>query len=95
MGCKVKFHCVTFEYKLKRANAFPPAGPLSSQFFFAGPHEKGVTLLFQLSIEWHSDYFSQGQKFAWGVIAKGLLKMPPVDQTISDAEHLKTGSLLP
>ena len=54
-----------------------------------------MTLLFQLSIEWHSDYFSQGQKFAWGVIAKGLLKMPPVDQTISDAENLKTGSLLP
>lgn len=62
-------------------------------FFLADPHKKGVTLLFQLLIEWHSDYFSQGQKFAWGVIVKGLLKMPLVDQTISDAKHLKTGSL--
>ena len=33
-------------------------------FFLADPHKKGVTLLFQLLIEWHSDYFSQGQKFA-------------------------------
>lgn len=62
-------------------------------FFFASPHKKGVTLLLQPSIEWHSDYFSQGQKCAWGVIAKGLFKMPPVDKRISDAEHLKTGSL--